>query len=499
MFGMKRRMRALPWPTRVVVGTLMFLVCSWGAMRLGVSVWMDGLNEVSDENDFEYDSSFFSMNGDFGARDVRITHYLPDGNVGMVLLADRMVVHTPGLHWLWWATFRSTRNVPDQLGVTLENVRDAARTAQTPGNYSNLPYDAMGCGKDMLTPENLRAMGLPEPRRDVSAWLRRKEGDHSTLGMEMLTHGMGRFSLDLDVSIERPIKWRETLVHLNEAKLLGATMKIRDLGFVPARNAYCGKAAGLAPAAFQAYQQRATSEFLRKTRVAYDAQTLARLQQFSRDGGELVIAVRHPPAMDLPKLAENDSWSTLARMPATISYNGGPEAPLHMDRVLPGEISQATPPPATTTAGSSGAVAAGVEATAAAPAATPAPVASNSPALAQATSSAAAAERLAAARPAAAAVATAAPSAGPSSGVLAYADLKSRVGAHIEIVTNSGTTRRGTLLAHSLYLSTMRLDADQGGFTLSIPADTVVEVRAIPLPASPAAGAIAATPGAPRS
>jgi hypothetical protein len=485
-------MQALPWPTRVVVGTAMFVLCSWGAMRLGVSLWMDSLNEVSEENDFEYDSSFFSMNGDFGARNVRITHYLPDGNVGMVLLADRMVVHTPGLHWLWWSTFRSNQRVPDQIGVTLENIRDSARTAQTPGNYSNLPYDAMGCGKDMLTPENLRAMGLPEPQRDASVWLRRKEGDRSSLGMEMLTHGMGQFSLDLDVSLQRPVEWRETLVHLNDAKLLGATMKIRDLGFVAARNAYCGKAAGLAPAAFQALQERATSDFLRRTRVAYDAQTLARLQQFSRDGGELVIAVRRPPAMDLPKLAENDSWTTLARLPATISYNGGPEAPMHMDRVLPGEISPAAAPPALAPAANAPTIA---------PIA--APVVTNAPALDQAVSAAAAEAKLAASRPAAAVPAKAASGAPSLTAAIGYADLKGREGAHIEIVTSNGTVRRGTLLAHSAYLSTLKLDADQGGFTMSIPGDSVERVQVIPaeiLHASEAGatGAAAATPGAPR-
>jgi hypothetical protein len=214
----------------------MFVLCSWGAMRLGVSMWMDGLNEVDEQNDFQYDSSFFAMNGDFGARDVRITHYEPDGSVSVVLLADRMVVHTPGLHWLWWSTFRGSKKMPDEIGLTLENVRDASRTAKTAGGYSNLPFDAMGCGKTQMTPETLQAMGLPEPRRDTSLWLRRKDDQVSTLSVDLVTRDIGEARIDLDVGVERPLKWRESVEQLSQAKVQGAKITLRDLGFIAARN-----------------------------------------------------------------------------------------------------------------------------------------------------------------------------------------------------------------------------------------------------------------------
>jgi hypothetical protein len=136
-----------------------------------------------------------------------------------------------------------------------------------------------------------------------------------------------------------------------------------------------------------------------------------------------------------------------------VSWNGGKEAPFRMDVMLPGEIRTA---PA---------------------------VAANASALAPAPTAAAAML---------------------PSGALAYADLKGREGAHIEIRTSNGTLRRGTLVAYSPFLSTIRLDSDQGGFNMSIPGDSVEEVRAIPAQtmqaAAPAADAgAAAAPGAPRS
>jgi hypothetical protein len=88
--------------------------------------------------------------------------------------------------------------------------------------------------------------------------------------------------------------------------------------------------------------------------------------------------------------------------------------------------------------------------------------------------------------------------------VLSYADLKGREGARIEVLTNNGTVRRGTLVAYSPFLSTLKLDPDQGGFNMSIPGDSVEEVRAIPaqtmqaVTPAPVEGGAATTPGAPR-
>mgnify|MGYP001149499885 CR=1 FL=1 len=78
-------------------------------------------------------------------------------------------------------------------------------------------------------------------------------------------------------------------------------------------------------------------------------------------------------------------------------------------------------------------------------------------------------------------------------GELSYKDLQNRIGAHVEIVTRNGTVRRGTLLGWSPFLSSVKLDADQGGFTLSVPGDSVEVARAV-APDAVATSASAAAP-----
>jgi hypothetical protein len=206
-------------------------------------------------------------------------------------------------------------------------------------------------------------------------------------------------------------------------------------------------------------------------RFSFIAEALERLRQFSEKGGELVLTARNPPATELPKFVTADFSRRIQLMPAVVSWNGGKEAPFRMDVMLPGEIRTGSAAPV---------AAAPAEAKALAPA--PA-VAANASASAPAPTAAAAML---------------------PSGALAYADLKGREGAHIEIRTSNGTLRRGTLVAYSPFLSTIRLDSDQGGFNMSIPGESVEEVRAIPAQtmqaAAPAADAgAAAAPGAPRS
>ena len=466
MFGMKA-LSKLPWPTRILVGVPLALLFSWGSIRLGVSMWMDEFaNADPDNNEVSYESSFFSLNGDFGARKLKVVHYLPDGSPVATFTADRLVFHTPGLHWLWWSAARGTKNIPDRFGVTLENFQDLARSDDTPGNYTNLPYDQVGCGDKLLTPLRLREMGMREVRRDVSFWLNRKDAAVSTLSMDLLTHDAGQLTLSADITLERPVKWKQTLAAMSESKMRSASLRLKDLGFVERRNAYCAKLAGVSPAAFGEHYMQAMSARMAEGRFSFNAEALARLRQFSEKGGELVLTARNPPATELPKFVTADFSRRIALMPAVISHNGGPEAPFRMDVVLPGEIR-----PAAATAVATAPAAAAPEA----PAATAAPV------------------------PAPTAAAAMLPA-----GTLAYTDLKGREGAHIEILTRNGTVRRGTLLAYSPFLSTVKLDPEQGGFNMTIPGDSVQEVRAIPAQtmqaAAPAAletGA-AATPGAPR-
>jgi hypothetical protein len=467
MFGIGKKVAQLPWATRIFVVLPLALLGTFIAMRIAVSVWVSDFADSDPvENEVSYDSSFLSLNGDFGATNFKVVHNLPDGTPIATFSADRLVFHTPGLHWLWWSTLRGSKNMPDRFGVTLENFKNLADSDDTPGNYTNLPYDQIGCGSKLLTPARLREMGLREVRRDVSLALNRKEGDISTLSLDLLTHDAGQLTLSADITVERPIKWRDTLAHLAESRMQSASLRMKDLGFVERRNAYCAKAAGVTVANFGDVYMRGLAARLAEARIGFNAESLDRLRRFNEKGGELVLVARNPRGTELPKFVTANFSQRLQMFPATVSWNGGPEAPFRLDVTLPGEIR--TP----------------AAATAALPVATAQPVPVAAAAAAHAPAPTAAAAMLPA-------------------GALSYADLKGREGAHIEVLTNNGTVRRGTLIAYSPFLSTIKLDADQGGFNMSIPGDSVEEVHAIPVQtiqaaAPAAAGAAASTPGAPR-
>jgi hypothetical protein len=76
--------------------------------------------------------------------------------------------------------------------------------------------------------------------------------------------------------------------------------------------------------------------------------------------------------------------------------------------------------------------------------------------------------------------------------VVDYPSLANRVGAHVEITTRAGSVRKGTVLSSNNYETQIKLDAEEGGFNLLVPADTVAQVRLIPDAA--AGGAATAKP-----
>lgn len=474
MFGMKKAIAAWSWKKRLFVGLPIILLGAWLTMRVTIWTWIENVTDADpDENEISYDATFFRLNGDFGATKVRLDHYFPDGTPGPSYLADRVVFHTPGLLWLYWNTLRGAKYMPDAFGMTMENARDAKTSDQTPGNYTNLPYDQVGCGRPgLLTKADLVTMGLPVVRRDVTLTLKRKDDQLSTLDFDLLTPGAGELKLEMDVTAQRPIPWRMVLERMATAELRSADLRMTDRGFVALRTAYCGKAAGLAPDRFHAYHMDAFAKRVAESGIYFDAPTLARYGPFAAHGGELRLRGTHLPRLRLLDFAAMDLGRQVEMIPTALSYNGGQESSfqyLPLNAVRP---------------------AAAIAPTVAAIAPAPVPImpaagASPHPAAAASMHSEATAPGVQSiaqsVKPTAGTVGT--PAGAVAAGDLQlvdYKQLKGREGSHIEIITSNGTTRRGTLVAYSPYMSTLKLDADAGGFTLSVPGDSVDEVRVIP-------------------
>lgn len=434
MFAGYKKFAAMPIWKRLLIGAPIALLCFWVAIRLLVVQWAELIAQADpQENQVEYQSTFFRLNGDFGMNGFKLVHFFPDGKQGPTYLADRMVIHTPGLFWLWKASFIDPKHLPDTIGVSFENIREATRTDETPGNYTNLPYDAIGCGMLLLTPAELRTMGL-HSARNASLHLRRIDDGNSRLLFEVVTHGVGQLQMNFDVTVSRPLAWSNIIMAAFAAKASNISMSMKDLGFVKVRNDYCASKAGVPAERFHEFHMRAYDTRMAEGNERFSAGAVERYSEFARDGGELTISSVNAPSRNLMQFVALDRVKKMKSMPLTIQLDGGPAATFSIGPV-------------------------------AAAAATPEPVA---PVTADAGTAAE----------------ISAPAQDPPASVIAYAQLKTMIGAHVEFSTSNGTVRRGILLSYSPYVSTLKLDPDEGGFTLSVPADTIMQVVSMPLGAA---------------
>lgn len=439
MFGIKEKLASLPAWLRVSIALPVVVVCAWGTIKLTVFELVEnGVMAMTDANQVDYDSTFFRLNGDFGMEDVTVMHLIPDGRQ-VEYKIDRVVVHTPGLAWLLknsW--YRTGKNFPDRFGLTLENARNSADTPATPGNYSNLPYDAIGCGVDLLTPAEFASMGFPALRRDYTGTITRVDDRSSKVNILLDTDGVGELALDFDLEFARPVEWEMSLQAFMDAPVRTGALTMRDTGFVEVRNRYCAKKAGLAESDFDQFHMQAMATRLQKEGLSFGQETLERYREFARDGGELQITTLAMPKITMFQFMNLGRFRQLQLAPARIRKDEGPLAPFLIQE------------------GADPQLAARLEATAKRPLAAASNVAVPL------------------------APASAVPVADGIGSEVGYRDLQGMIGAHLQVSTTLGTIRRGILTNYGTYMSYLKLDAEEGGFTLAIPADTIVQIRQIP-------------------
>lgn len=426
-----QKFASMPLQTRLLIGLPFAAICFWLALKLTVVAWVDqAVAAISEENQVEYDSTFFRFNGDFGMNGFKLVHMFPDGSEGPTYLADRLVIHTPGFSWLFKGAFSEPEHVPDLLGLTAENFRESTRTDSTPGNYTNLPYDAVGCGVKLLTPANLAEMGLPSAR-NASVSLQRLDDAKSRLQYEVLTPDVGQLQMNFTVTMPRPLAWSNIIVAMFAAQATDISMSMKDLGFVKVRNEFCARKASVPTVAFLDYHMRHLAQRLAEGSDRVNPGTLASYRDFARDGGSLTLESVNARPVNLADFVALGRLEKMNSMPITIRHDDAARTPFSYE-----------------SGGASVAMPAASVPTAVQPAA---PVAA-----------------------AAVASATAVPQ-----GEIEYPSLKSMIGSHVEFSTLNGLRRRGTLVSYSPYMSVLKLDAAEGGFVLSVPADSITQVLSL--------------------
>lgn len=436
MKGMKERVSGFPLWAKLAFAA----VCFGIALKLTVWLMLEDITDVASEIvGIEYDGSFFNARGHFGTSDVLITAYDPQGEPRAEFAMDRLVIRPSSPLWLLRnAMFSKSRYMPDEMGLTLENFRNTADSESTPGNFTNLPYDAKGCVPLLLTQRDIMGMGVEMPRRDVHIQLDRVSDDKVELTYTLESPGLGSMAILLVADMAWPVRMRNIFEELDRAPLRSMRITFKDLGFVATRNKACATKRGMTAEQFQAYHMQEVRRRLTEEKLWYGDAALEQYSSFAGKGGELVISSIGQRPLTVGKFLSMNMFQKLSALPLQIAASG--RAPSTMQVTWGG--GSRVPPPA----------AANPSVAMAAP--TPAPTTT---------------------RPE------------PGSDV-AYAAASSLVGEHIHLVTRYGSERAGTLLVHSPAMITIKLDDDSGGFTLTTIKQDVASIRYNP-PAAPVANA----------
>jgi hypothetical protein len=434
---MWKRVSGFPWWARVVVG----LVCLLLALKLTVWLLVERITDAAAQHvDVQYDGSFFDWRGHFGTRDVVIASYDEQGTPAGEFAMDRLVVRPSSQLWLLRnAFFSGSKFAPDRIGLTLENFRSVGDGETTPGNYTNLPYDAMGCAPSLLTPRDLLGMGLDVPKRNIHLDLDRTSSRSVDLTFTMESPGLGSFSVLANVDVEWPVRMKTLFDELEQAPLRSVTVTARDLGFIAARNRACAERHGMSAAEFQTHHMQEVRSWMGQQAFGYGDAALEQYAHFAAHGGELVIRSVGRREITLGQFLEMDQLQKFRAFDLRVAAADRPAVDMAVFRTA----QAGTPRQPSASAGVASA-------------------------------------------PASLQPASGAPRPEPGSRV-GYEQASALVGEHVDIRTRHNTERAGTLLVHSPTMITMKLDPSSGGFNLTLYRQEIADIRYTPPQAAHAA------------
>ena len=465
-----------PWLMRLPIIVVGAAVVGYLLLRLWVGMAISGAIAASPDN-ITYDSMFLRMNGDFGIENVKGAHALPDGTEKSYT-ADRLTVHTPGLLWLAGIGFQGKDDaLPDDIGFSVDNIAMVDDDNTTPGNWSNLPFDAVGCGKQQLTLADLSEMGMAAHKRNMTIRLTRLDDHASSFRFAVESPGIGSTSMDMEIGIERPLLWEKGPQGLLGAPIKTASLTMNDGGFIAGRNEWCAKRVGVEPAAFVDYHMQKLDRALAEKGMTLGVGALDRYKEWVAKGGELKIVTVGDTKLTLGDFSGPDRVSKMSAVRLGIRHDGGALANFEVGsqpKIAPEEFAEDKPAAATPAVATAAAAtpAAGAPASSTASASAPVAAAPAPPAdtLYNRTRSA----NLTGTEPVTRGRVVATGESVP------YAALEKHIGERVQIKTKMGSLRTGTVLSSNSYQTNLKLDAEDGGFNLNVFADTVAEVRLVP-------------------
>jgi hypothetical protein len=437
--------------TRILLPIGLLAGLLWWRIDVAVDKQFKPLEQIAD---VRRGRTFFNLQGEVGVAQLSLS---PRAGAAepISLRTGRIALQTPGL---WWLIRASLFGVPDELprrlGISVANLEVEGR-AQGPeagfiGAFSAIPMEAAGCNADLWTRADLREMGLPASDTVLQASFEHSDAGIVTLSTELATPGVGRMQGRLAISV--PSAGAVRADGLVQGRLVELSLGFVDEGFIAARNRYCTTRVTTSLADFNRIHSDAVTGLLRTVGLRPDADLLRAYAHFASEGGELRIETRPSSNLGLLQLAGMDRealWQALAPYVRVTGVD-----PVRLAFVFVRPMSLRAQQRAAEIAAARLLDGVPLDPDMAEVVSEPPRVPSPEPPVVPVPMP----ER---------------------DGRIDYADLAPYVGRELRVATIYGSARRGTLLDYAKARLVLRLPDSQGGFDLTVPAETVREIRVL--------------------
>lgn len=441
-------MRGLFW-TVALVGMLYGLV--WWRVDAGISKELKALEPFAE---VQRGRSFFTLDGQVGVSRLEIAPRVP-GAGATRLRSGRVAIETPGLWWLLKAgVFGPPKQLPRRMGLSVANLEvDGAPTGPESGfigAYSALPFEAAGCGVNSFKRSDLVQMGLPDNDTVLVARFEHSDAGIFNFSLDLGTHGVGRMEWRMGVAL--PPTASVGSADVVGGRLVNLSLAFIDEGFVAARNGWCTDRVTTSLKDFNDLHSDAVRALLRTVGLQPDADLLKAYSKFAADGGEFRIETRPSSAQAVMQLAAMDGETLRQALAPYVRVTGADPARFAFAKVRAMSLREQQFAAEVARARIEDGIPLDpeIEEVVGEPPRIPEP------------------------QPARQVIPLPA-----SDGRIDYGQLGPYLGREIEVVTIWGSSRRGELVSHAQARLLLRLPPSQGGFDLTVPAETVQSVRVL--------------------
>lgn len=403
--------------------------------------------------------TYFTWDGRVGIGHLRVSE-LPGGAEPGQLRVGQLEIETPGLWWLLnAAAFGPPEQLPRLLAVSAANIEiEGAVTGPEAGfigAYSAMPMEAAGCETYAFGRADLRAMGLPDSDTVLRVAVEHSDAGVVTFSIRQSTNGVGQMLGRLGLALSSPGVVRSQ--DLMSARIVELSLTFTDEGFIAARNGYCTDRVTTSLADFNRVHVDGVQALLRTVGLRPDADLLRAYGVFADRGGVMSIETRPGAQATLPNLATMDRDGLMQALAPYVRIDGVDPVRFAFARVKPMSLRQQQVAKQIAQARIEDGVPLDEELS---------DVLSEPPRIPEP----APPPRVEPPRP-------------DQSGRIAYADLGPYVGREVEVATIWGSRRRGVLKDFAQARLVLSLPPQRGGFDLTVPVETVFEVRVLEAPA----------------